>query len=87
MQLDKKLFEVKEFENGLMVRAKRAWKPFLLKKPGYYKELALLTEALKVEGWWSEKGHISISNKKPELLAFFEDLLKLHQINSKKTWK
>ncbi len=70
--------------NGTRIKVKNGKKSFLLKNKKYYDELALLVEALKVEGWWNHVGRISISSKSPELINLFEYLLNFHNIETYK---
>ncbi|MFA4855746.1 MAG: LAGLIDADG family homing endonuclease [archaeon] len=69
---------------GFAIRLKNSKNPFLLKTLYYYEELASIVEILKVEGWWNSAGRISVSNKSPELVSLFNDLLTFHKI---KTYK
>ena len=72
-------------EKGLKIRIRNSRKPFYLKEDKYYSELAQFIEILKVEGYWNEKGNISIQNKSIELTNYFEKLIKNIGINCRKS--
>jgi len=71
-------------KDGFTVQTKNCKNSFLLKSTEYYEELACLVEALKAEGWWNSEGRISISNKSPELINYFERLFAEHKITAHK---
>jgi len=51
MLIDNETFQITNDKNKILVKTKHAKNSFLLKRSEYYLELAMLVEALKVEGW------------------------------------
>jgi len=84
MLIDNETFQITNDKNKILVKTKHAKNSFLLKRSEYYLELAMLVEALKVEGWWDKKGRISITSKTPELIKLFESLLEEQGIKTSK---
>ena len=68
------LFKTFQSSKGLEAILNKMCNPFILKQNSYYLELAQLVEILKVEGFWTKRGALSISSKSPELIKCFSNL-------------